>query len=64
MFGNAGNEQIFGFDGNDGMSGGSGNDNTLTSVDGKRINDKIDGGSGTDTYQSDPDPGVNCELDF
>jgi hypothetical protein len=41
------------------MNGEAGDD-TLDSVDGVVNNDELDGGTGTDTCSSDPDPEVNC----
>ena len=49
-------------DGNDIMFGGSGDD-VLDGFDDVVNNDNLDGGAGTDTCTSDPDPEVNCELD-
>jgi hypothetical protein len=42
---------------------GNADDDELTSVDRIVNNDNIDGGAGTDTCISDPDPEVNCEED-
>jgi Ca2+-binding RTX toxin-like protein len=52
---------VFGGPGNDRHSGGAGDDN-LNSIDDVVNNDRLDGGTGTDTCASDPDPEVNCEA--
>jgi Ca2+-binding RTX toxin-like protein len=59
MNGGTGNDNMFGNDGIDVMNGEAGDD-TLDSVDGVVNNDELDGGTGTDTCSSDPDPEVNC----
>jgi hypothetical protein len=43
------------------MVGGAGND-SLNSLDGVVNNDSLDGGTGNDICDSDPDPELNCEL--
>jgi hypothetical protein len=63
MEGDAGDDTLIAGPGHrDFLRGGAGNDN-LNSVDGVVDNDDLDGGDGTDTCTSDPDPEVNCELD-
>ena len=46
----------------DDMDGGDVGNNSLNSVDGVVNNDRLDGGTDTDTCTSDPDPEVNCEV--
>ena len=60
--GDAGDDDMFGRAGDDSMHGDAGND-VLNSVDSVVDNDNLDGGAGTDTCTSDPDPEVNCEAD-
>jgi hypothetical protein len=53
--GGAGNDEMFGDE-----TGSVGND-FLDSRDDVENNDSLDGGDGTDTCSSDPDPEENCE---
>jgi hypothetical protein len=55
MVGGAGNDEMFGDE-----TGSVGND-FLDSRDDVENNDSLDGGDGTDTCSSDPDPEENCE---
>jgi Ca2+-binding RTX toxin-like protein len=69
MYGSEGNDEMQGNAGRDSMNGGGGDDiisggddnDILGGDDGVVNNDNLDGGTGTDTCFSDPDPEVNCE---
>ncbi len=55
------NTRCNGRDENDVMEGNGDND-FLYGFDGVPNNDRLDGGDGTDTCNSDPDPEVSCEA--
>jgi hypothetical protein len=54
-------DNVFGEGGIDVIDGGNGNEH-LNSIDRVVNNDKLDGGTGTDTCTSEPDLEGNCEA--